>query len=172
MLTFGMSLQLPQAPIEHPAPGREPGSAVSKRSRPPKPIRRFGERNLYPRRAERRGAFQAGRAAADDQHGCLARRRASNRSGCQPRRHSSPAVGFWVQRTGTPSCQLEMQMLQPMHSRISCSRPSSDLSRQERVGDRGPGAADQIENAAPDLRDHGIGGGESADAHHRLSSAA
>ena len=45
--------------------------------------------------------------------------RLHDRSGCQPRRHSSPAVGFWVQRTGTPSCQLEMQMLQPMHSRIS-----------------------------------------------------
>ncbi len=45
-------------------------------------------------------------------------------SGCQPRRHSSPAVGFWVQRTQTPSCQLEMQMLQPMHSRMSSSRPS------------------------------------------------
>ena len=29
-----------------------------------------------------------------------------------------------MQRTGTPSCQLEMQMLQPMHSRISSSRPS------------------------------------------------
>src|SRR5271170_1488966 len=48
----------------------------------------------------------------------------ANTSGCQSRRHSSPAVGFWVHRTGTPSCQLEMQMLQPMHSRISCSRPS------------------------------------------------
>ena len=41
-------------------------------------------------------------------------------------------VGFCVQRTGTLSCQLEMQMLQPMHSRMSCSRPSSILLRQER----------------------------------------
>ncbi len=36
-------------------------------------------------------------------------------------------VGFCVQRTGTLSCQLEMQMLQPMHSRMSCSRPASIL---------------------------------------------
>ena len=47
-----------------------------------------------------------------------------NFSGCHPRRHSSPAVAFCVQRTGTPSCQLAMQILQPMHSRISSLRPS------------------------------------------------
>ena len=47
-----------------------------------------------------------------------------NFSGCQFLRHSSPAVAFWVQRTGTPSCQLDMQMLQPMHSLISSSRPA------------------------------------------------
>ena len=76
----------------------------------------------------------------------------AKRSGCQPRRHSSPMVGFCVQRTGTLSCQLEMQMLQPMHSRMSCSRPSSILLRQERVGDRRARAADQVEHAAPDLR--------------------
>src|SRR5437763_1819724 len=48
------------------------------------------------------------------------------RSGCQPRRYSSPAVAFWVQMTGGPPIsQREMQMLQPMHSRMSSSRPSS-----------------------------------------------
>ena len=50
----------------------------------------------------------------------------SNFSGCQPRRYSSPAVAFCVQMTGGPPIsQREMQMLQPMHSRMSSSRPSS-----------------------------------------------
>jgi hypothetical protein len=50
----------------------------------------------------------------------------SNCSGCQPRRYSSPAVAFCVQITGGPPIShLEMQMLHPMHSRMSSSRPSS-----------------------------------------------
>ena len=48
------------------------------------------------------------------------------RSGCQPRRYSSPAVAFCVQISGGPPIsQREMQTLQPMHSRMSSSRPSS-----------------------------------------------
>jgi len=48
------------------------------------------------------------------------------RSGCQPRRYSSPAVAFCVQMSGGPPIsQREMQMLQPMHSRMSSSLPSS-----------------------------------------------
>ena len=46
-------------------------------------------------------------------------------SGCQPRRHSSPMVGFWVQRMGVMVESPLTQMLQPMHSRISSSRPAS-----------------------------------------------
>ena len=49
-----------------------------------------------------------------------------NFSGCHPRRYSSPAVAFCVQISGGPPIsQREMQMLQPMHSRMSSSRPSS-----------------------------------------------
>ena len=52
----------------------------------------------------------------------------SNFSGCQPRRYSSPAVAFCVQMSGGPPIsQREMQMLQPMHSRMSSRRPSSIL---------------------------------------------
>jgi hypothetical protein len=47
--------------------------------------------------------------------------------------------------------------------------PLLDLARQEGVGDRGPGGADQVEHAAPDLRDHGVRRGEAADADHRLA---
>ena len=42
-----------------------------------------------------------------------------------------------------------------------------DLLRQERVRDGGPGAADQIEDAAPYLRHHHIGRSEAPDADHR-----
>ena len=48
-------------------------------------------------------------------------------------------------------------------------RPSSILRRQERIGDRGPRRADEVENAAPHLGDHGVGRGEAADADHRLA---
>ncbi len=51
----------------------------------------------------------------------------SNRSGCQPRRCSSPAVAFWVQAMWRRLSPFEMHMLQPMHSRMSPTRPSSIL---------------------------------------------
>ena len=44
----------------------------------------------------------------------------------------------------------------------------ADLRRQERIGDRGPRRADEIEHAAADLRDHRIRRGEAADADHRF----
>ncbi len=37
-------------------------------------------------------------------------------------------VGFWVQRSGTPVLFCARQILQPMHSRMSSSRPSSIFS--------------------------------------------
>ena len=49
----------------------------------------------------------------------------SKRSGCQPRRYSSPAVAFWVQTIWFPYSARAAHMLQPMHSRMSSSRPSS-----------------------------------------------
>ena len=47
-----------------------------------------------------------------------------------------------------------------------------DLLRQEGIGDRGPRGADHVEHAAPDLRDHGVGRGEAADADHGLAWSA
>src|ERR1700686_3628120 len=44
-----------------------------------------------------------------------------------------------------------------------------DLPGKKRIRDRGSGGADQIENAASDLTDHGVRGGETADAAHRLA---
>ncbi len=46
--------------------------------------------------------------------------------------------------------------------------PAADLRRQEGVGNRGPRTADQVENAAADLRHHGIGRGEAPHTHDGL----
>ena len=49
-----------------------------------------------------------------------------NRSGCQPRRYSSPEVAFCVQTIdGPPASNRDTQTLQPMHSRMSSTRPSA-----------------------------------------------
>ncbi len=171
MSTFGHALELPAAPVEHPAPGgksRQPGLE----SQPPADVvGRFGHAHLVAAPAEPSAHSRpAGPAPTTSTDAAVAA--GAMRSGCQPRRHSSPMVGFCVQRTGTPSCQLEMQMLQPMHSRISLLAARVDLVRQEGVGDRGARGTDQIEHAAPDLADHGVGGGEAADADHGLARSA
>jgi hypothetical protein len=59
-------------------------------------------------------------------------------------------VGFWVQRMGVKFADLVDPAL-------------FDLLRQEGICDRGPGRADHVQNAAPDLADHGIRGGEPTD---------
>ena len=100
-----------------------PAAPVSNRSRPPNSGARSASDTSIaaPRPASAQPPAPRGRHPPP---GLTPPRRGGTRSGCQPRRHSSPAVGFCVQRTQTPSCQLEMQMLQPMHSRMSSSRPS------------------------------------------------
>ena len=71
----------------------------------------------------------------------------SKRSGCQPRRNSSPAVAFWVQPMLPPGSAFGMQILQPMHSRISSRRPSSTFSG--RNGSAIDGRAAPITSQAP-----------------------
>src|SRR5262249_4846786 len=46
--------------------------------------------------------------------------------------------------------------------------PLLDLLRQERIGDRGPGRADEVEHALLDERYHVVGRGVAADADDRL----
>ena len=102
-----------------------PGSRASKLSRPPNCPPASAMATSKPRRANVSPASSpAGPPPTTSARPAASRRKIS---GCQPRRYSSPAVGFWVQRTHTPSCQLAMHMLQPMHSRISSLRPSAIL---------------------------------------------
>ena len=74
-------------------------------------------------------------------------RSCGTRSGCQPRRCSSPAVAFWVQPMWRRLSALEMQTLQPMHSRISSTRPSSIL--RGRNGSAIDGRAAPIRSQTP-----------------------
>ncbi len=59
-------------------------------------------------------------------------------------------------------------MLQPMHSRISSSRPSRILFGRNGIRDRGAGRTDQVEDAGAHLADHRVRGGEPPDTDDRL----
>ena len=91
-----------------------------------------------------------------------------NLSGCQPRRYSSPAVAFWVHQIGRrllPAGDADVaadalaDVVEP---------PLLDLSRQERVGDRRAGGADDVALPGADRLDHDVGIGEAPDADHGL----
>ena len=89
-------------------------------------------------------------------------------SGCHPRRHSSPVVGFWVQRSGRHDVFARKADVATDALADIFRAAFLDLARQERISDAGPSRADQVEHAAPDLRDHRVGRGEPADPDHRL----
>ena len=107
----------------------------------------LAEIDLIAAQGQHAGAFQAGRAGADHQHGPGVA--ASKRSGCQPRRYSSITVGFWVQMMVLPRLKREMQTLQPMHSQMSSVRPSSILRGSQ--GSAIEGRAQPMMSSWPDL---------------------
>ncbi len=69
------------------------------------------------------------------------------RSGCQPLRHSSMNDGFCVQRLIDMVMSPVMQILQPMHSRMSSIRPSSTFFG--RNGSAMDGRAQPIRSSTP-----------------------
>ena len=76
--------------------------------------------------AEHDRALQTGRACADDEHVILGVPRLRKALGVPVTPELFPDRRVLVQMiAGPPTTQREMQMLQPMHSRISSSRPSS-----------------------------------------------
>ena len=142
----------PQPVVAHPRPGREARQPALARDA-------AAELRRRPRPAPRRS--RAGRARARIRARPARRRRSAPwpsdsfgrmRSGCQPLRHSSPMVGFCVQRIGVMrevagdadvAADAFADVLEPA---------LLDLLRQERIGDRGPRRADQVEDARADLR--------------------
>src|SRR5882724_4890830 len=101
-------------------------------------------------------AFESGRTAADNQHGRAAARGsvslrmpptapllAYRRVLCTSHRHAvMPARNADVATYAFANILLAAFI---------------DLLRQERIGNGGPGAANQVQDPAPDLGDHGIG---------------
>ena len=67
-------------------------------------------------------------------------------------------VGFWVQRDSAPVMSPVTQMLQPMHSRMSSSRPSSILFGMK--GSAIEGRAAPIRSRMPDFTCRTIASGE------------
>ena len=70
-------------------------------------------------------------------------------SGCQSLRHSSMKVGFCVQRDNDMVISPVTQILQPMHSRMSSTRPSSILRGSH--GSAIEGLAQPIKSSRPEL---------------------
>ena len=73
-------------------------------------------------------------------------------------------VGFCVQRIGDIVKSPETQMLHPMHSRMSSSRPSSILRGRNGSAIDGRAAPIRSRIALVHLAHHGVGRGEAADA--------
>src|SRR4026208_2296060 len=72
-----------------------------------------------------------------------------NFSGCQPRRYSSIAVGFCVQTIVLLRLKRDTHTLQPMHSQMSSTRPSSILRGSQ--GSALDGPAQPMMSSWPDL---------------------
>ena len=69
-------------------------------------------------------------------------------SGCQPLRHSSMKVGFCVHRLIDIVISPVMHILQPMHSRMSSTRPSSIFLGKN--GSAMEGLAQPIKSSVPE----------------------
>ena len=139
--------ELLQAMVAHPAPGagmrqaafaRDPAAELAARLPPGSP-----DSPAVPGR----GRIRARPAPPPPPGSALSLRLGAMRSGCQPRRHSSPMVGFWVQRIGDMVISPLMQILQPMHSRMSSIRPSSIF--RGRKGSAMEGRAAPIRSSRP-----------------------
>ncbi len=94
-----------------------------------------------------------------------------NFSGCQPRRYSSPMVTFCVHMIWPPCWNFETQMLQPMHSRMSSSRPSEILVGRKGSAIEGRAAPMMSSTPARIRADHVVGAGEAPVADHRNAGA-
>ncbi|MPL80185.1 hypothetical protein SDC9_26081 [bioreactor metagenome] len=155
--------QLIGAVIRDPAPGRQPGQLALARDAATKLGAGLGERHVIAAQGERAGSFQPGRPRADDQH--------------------VAAVALRVHLLGVPTLAPFFHEGRVLRAAADAHRHVAgdadvaadafadvldpaflDLLRQEGIGDRGPGAADEIEHTLPHQPRHHIGRGEAADA--------
>src|SRR5207245_4676823 len=158
-------LELGAAPVEDAAPGGEPREARLEAQPPADLVRRLRHAHLVAPPAERQRALEARGTCADHED-----------------RARAPRLGDALGMPAAAPLFSDGRILGASHGhRIVPARDADvaadaladvllaslvDLARQERVGDRGPRGADEIEHAAPDLTHHGFGAGAAAAAGH------
>ena len=177
-LDVGQLVELGAPPVGDAAP-------VAERRKPPRPADAPADLVLGVDEVDRRRSRACRARSRTPCRPARRRRRArrgpgrasgSNRSGCQPRRNSSPAVAFWMQPTCPKASSLMMQTFAPGALADVVEAALGDLAREERVGDRRAGRADEVEGAGADHGGHQVGVRVAADAddglRRRLADAA
>src|SRR2546423_314966 len=161
-------LQLTPAPVEAAPPACQSGQARLEAQAAADLLRRLRHGHLVTAPAERQRALEACGTRADHQNrGRTARR--GDALGVPP---ATPLLA-------------DRRVLSAAHRhRVGPARDADvaadaladvllaalvDFPGKERIRDRGSRRADQVEHAAFDLTDHGVRGGETADADHRLA---
>ncbi len=154
--------------VEHTDPRRQPRQARLAGDTSTERVGGLGEHHLVAALAERLRGLETGRARADDEH--LGVRR--------PRPHPlrmPAATPFLAHRRVLGAADRRMQRIAGDADVAAdaladvLEAPLLDLPRQERVGDRRPGRADQVEHAVAHHPHHRVGRGEASDPDDRLA---
>ena len=159
----GHLLDLQHAVVAHPRPGRQPRQAQLLGDAPAKLGRRLRQMHLVAALAQRPRRLQPRRPGADDQHAILRPARADHlrMPALAPFLAHGRILGAAHRRDGVVAADADVAA----DAFADVFEPAFlDLPGQERIGDRRPRRADHVEHAALDLRDHGVGRGEAADA--------
>ena len=154
--------------VAHASPLGEAGQAAFVGHAPAQFRRGFGQGHPVAALTERAGAFQAGWAGADDKNFRL--------RPLGPYALRVPALAPFLAHGGVLRASHRCGEEIAGDTYVAADTfadvvdaPCLDLFRQERSGDRGPRGADEVDDAAPYERDHGIGRRGAADADHRLA---
>ena len=155
--------------IRDPAPGRQAGQQPFPRDAPAQLRSRLGQRHVIATQRQGARRLKPRRSRADDQH------RPAVPPGVHllrvpalaPFLHEGRVLGAARDRHGHVASDADVaadafaDVLDPavLH-----------LLRQERIGDGGPRAADEVQHPLPHQPRHEVGRGEAADTHHRLRS--
>src|SRR5262249_9446630 len=161
-------LELPAPPLKHPSPGRKSRQTRLEAQAATGLIRRLRDRHLVAAAAERQCTLEPRGTATDNEHGRRAR--------CGRNTLGMPAAApflacRWILRTADRHAIVPTRDADVAADALAdvLLAAGLDLHRKEGIRDRRARRADEIEHAAPDLTDHGVGGGEAADPDHGLA---
>ena len=166
-LDGAQSLELRHAPIHHAAPLGQSRERRLAHHPAAHLVPCLGERHLVTLLAEHARALEAGGPRTDHQHRVRRRRlRHAFRMPSTPPLLAHRRVLRAPDRH-EPAVRRDADVAPDALADV-VHTPRADLVRQERVGDRRPRRADQVEDAAPNGRDHRVGTRVAADTDHRL----